>query len=420
MRWDTYFRFHWNEVFGQLDPIFGNDIGFYLFRLPFIELIQNSLTSLVFFVTIITIILYVYSGAVSILSKNRISAPADVKKQIALNLGLWFLLLSWGYYLDRYDLLYNSTGAVYGASYVDVHVILPVLWIVCILCLLLAGLSFYQLYRDRLKWLLTAGISTLLIGGIGLNILPGFIQNFAVDPSELELETPYIEHSIEQTRKAYALDQMEVQPYSARPAEALTWPTINQNEETIENIRLWDPRLLIHTYRQLQEIRLYYQFYNVDVDRYRTNEGYMQMMVAARELSEQLPEQSDTWVNRRLQYTHGYGMVMSPVAQEGSQGDPRMVIRDIPPQSEINLEVEQPAIYYGEHNNDYKIVNTNIQELDYPQGDQNIYTHYQGSGGVSINNFFEQLLFSWHFNDINILLTDYINENSQIIRSEER
>lgn len=423
MRWDTYFRFHWNETVGQLDPIFSNDIGFYLFRLPFLELIQNSLTSLVFFVTLITIILYIYSGAVSLRSKNELSFHPGVKKQISINLGIWFLMLSWGYYLERYNLLYNDSGAIYGMSYVDVNVNLPILWIVSILCFLLAALSFYQLYKNRFKWLAIGGVITLLIGGIGLNMLPGAVQSFVVNPSELQLETPYIENSIEQTRKAYALDKMQTRSYSAQPAEEMSWSTVEENEETIENIRLWDPRLLIQTYRQLQEIRLYYQFYNVDVDRYHTDEGYLQMMVAARELSEEMPQGSDTWVNRRLQYTHGYGMVMSPVAQEGSQGDPRMVIRDIPPKSEIGLEVENPAIYYGEHNDDYKIVNTNVQELDYPQGDQNVYTNYQGNSGVSINNIFERLLFAWNFGDMNILLTEYINDDSKIIfwkRIQER
>ena len=423
MRWDTYFRFHWNEMFGHLDPIFGHDIGFYVFRLPFIELIQNSLTSLVFFVTIITIILYIYSGAISLRSKNKISAPSKVKKQIVINLGLWFLLLAWGFYLDRYNLLYSEQGAAYGASYVDINVTLPILWITCLLCLGLGLLSFFQLYKSRLKWLIVGGAATLVIGGVGLNFLPGVVQQFTVEPSELQLETPYIKNSITQTRKAYELDEMEIEPYSVKPPEKMSWSTIQQNTETIENIRLWDPRLLIQTYRQLQEIRLYYQFYNVDVDRYQTNEGYLQMMVSARELSQELPEKSDTWVNRRLQYTHGYGMVMSPVAQEGSAGDPRMVIKDIPPTSEINLKVEQPAIYYGEQNSEYKIVNTNVRELDYPRGDKNIYTNYQGSSGVSINNFFEKLLFAWKFGDINILLTDYINEDSKILfwkRIQER
>jgi len=415
MRWDTYFRFHWSEMFGQIDPIFGHDVGFYVFRLPFLELVQNSLTSLVFFITVGIIILYIYSGALSLQSIRSLSASKDVKKHIFINLGIWFLLLSWGYYLERYNLLYNSTGAVFGASYVDINIQLPVIWLLCGLTFLLGLFSFFQLYKDRLKWIIYAAAATILIGVIGNGLLPGMVQQFVVQPSELQLEEPYIEHSIEQTRKAYALDEMETQPYSAQPSEEMGWPTIERNEETVENIRLWDPRLLIQTYRQLQEIRLYYQFYNVDVDRYHTNEGYLQMMVAARELSEEMPEGSDTWVNRRLQYTHGYGLVMSPVAQEGSQGDPRLAIKDIPPVSDIGLDVEQPAIYYGEHNDDYKIVNTNIRELDYPQGDQNVYTNYQGSSGVPIGNIFKRLLFAWNFGDINILLTDYIKDDSKII-----
>lgn len=423
MRWDTYFRFHWNETVGQVDPIFGHDIGFYLFRLPFFELIQNSLTSLVFFITIATIILYIYSGAISLRSTKEIVAPSDIKKHISINLGIWFLLLSWGYYLERYNLLYNPNGAVFGAGYIDMNIRLPVIWILTILCLILAAFAFYQIYKSQLKWLIYGGIATILVGGIGNGLLPGAIQSFVVEPSELQLEEPYIENSIEQTRRAYALDQMTTQPYSAQPPEQMDWSTVEDNEQTIENIRLWDPRLLIQTYRQLQEIRLYYQFYNVDVDRYQTQEGYMQMMVSARELSEELPEQADTWVNRRLQYTHGYGLVMSPVAQEGMQGDPRLSIKDIPPVSDIGLEVEQPAIYYGEHNSDYKIVNTNVRELDYPSGDQNVYTNYQGDGGVNIGNFFSQLLFAWDLGDINILLTDYINDDSKIIfwkRTKER
>jgi uncharacterized membrane protein (UPF0182 family) len=423
MRWDTYFRFHWNETFGQIDPIFGNDIGFYLFRLPFIELIQNSLVSLVFFVTIAIIILYVYSGALSITSSKRISAASGITKHISINLGIWLLLLSWGYYLERYNLLYSPNGAAYGASYVDLTIKLPVIWILCILCVVLALLAFFQIFKNRFKWLLVGGVATIVIGVLGNGLLPGIIQTYVVAPSELQLEEQYIENSIDQTRKAYALDRMETQPYSAQPAEEMSWSTVQDNEQTIENIRLWDPRLLIQTYRQLQEIRLYYQFYNVDVDRYQTDEGYMQMMVSARELTEDLPEQANTWVNRRLQYTHGYGLVMSPVAQEGSQGDPRLVIKDIPPVTEMGLQVDQPAIYYGQHNSDYKIVNTNVQELDYPRGDENVYTNYQGSSGVPIGGLFNQLLFAWEFGDINILLTDYINDNSKIIfwkRVQER
>lgn len=425
MRWDTYFRFHWNEIFGQVDPVFGNDIGFYLFRLPFIELVQNSLVSLVFFVTIAIIILYIYSGAISIQSTKNLYIPSGIKKHISINVGLWLLLLSWGYYLERYNLLYNPNGAVYGATYTDLYIKLPVIWIMAVLCLILAVIAFMQMYKTQFKLFLVGAATTIVIGIVGNGLLPGIIQQYVVQPSELQLEEEHIQNSIDQTRQAFALDRMSTQPYSAQPAEQMSRSTIDANEETVENIRLWDPRLLIQTYRQLQEIRLYYQFYNVDVDRYHTDMGYRQMMVSARELTEDLPQQADTWVNRRLQYTHGYGLVMSPVAQEGLQGDPQLSIKDIPPVSEpgLGLEVEQPAIYYGEHNSDYKIVNTNVRELDYPSGDENVYTHYQGSSGVPIGSLFSQLLFAWEFGDINILLTDYIHDESKIIfwkRIQER
>lgn len=413
MQWDKYFRFHWNEMIGKLDPVFGHDIGFYLFRLPFIELIQNSLVSLVFFVTIAIIILYIYSGALSIASNKKISATSAVKKQISVNVGIWLLLLSWGYFLERYSLLYNKNGVVYGADYVDIHVKLPVIWILCVLCLLLAIVAFFQLYKNRFKWLLIGGVATFVIGALGTAILPGLVQSFMVEPNELQLEKPYLKNNIEMTRSAYELDKFHQRNYNA--SDTLTWPKIQNNQATLDNIRLWDPRLLIQTYRQLQEIRLYYQFYNVDVDRYHTNDGYLQMMLSARELADDLPEKADTWVNKRLQYTHGYGMVMSPVAKQGSQGDPQLVVKDLPPVSEMGLDINQSAIYYGEHNSDYKIVNTDVKELDYPQGDENVYTNYAGNGGVSIDNFFEKLLFAWHFGDINILLSDYIHKGSKIM-----
>jgi len=413
MQWDKYFRFHWNETIGQLDPIFGHDIGFYLFRLPFIELIQNSLVSLVFFVTVAIIIVYIYSGALSLQSNVKISATSAVKKQISINIGIWLLLLSWGYYLERYSLLYNKNGVVYGANYVDIHIKLPVIWILCILTLILAIIAFVQIYKNRFKWLLIGGAATFIIGAIGTAVLPGLIQSFIVEPNELQLEKPYLKNNIKMTRSAYELDKFHLRNYNA--SDTLTWPKIQNNQATLDNIRLWDPRLLIQTYRQLQEIRTYYQFYNVDIDRYHTNDGYLQMMLSARELSDKLPEKADTWVNKRLQYTHGYGIVMSPVAKQGSQGDPQLVIKDLPPVSNMGLNINQSAIYYGEHNSDYKIVNTDVKELDYPKGDKNVYTNYAGSGGVSISNIFEKLLFAWHFGDINILLSDYIHSGSKIM-----
>lgn len=415
MRWDTYFRFHWNKVVGKTDPLFGHDIGFYLFRLPFLEIIQNSLIVLVFFMTFFLVVVYLASGSVTIQktdSSSGIRLQPYARKHLGINAGLWLLLLSWGYYLERYQLLYNKSGVVYGASYTDVNVLLPVIWVMTVLCLLLALVAFFQYFRSRIGWLLKGGLIVLAASIVGQILLPPAIQQLSVEPNELELETPYLKHNIAQTRLAYELASFNERNYSA--GDSLSYSTLKDNTETLQNIRLWDPRLIIQAYRQLQEIRLYYQFYNVDLDRYHTNEGYKQMMVAARELSEELPKQAQTWVNQHLQYTHGYGMVMSPVTEITPQGDPRLVIKDLPPVSNINLDINQAAIYYGETDPDYKLVNTEVKELDYPSGDQNVYTHYKGTGGVSIDGFFEKLLFAWQFGDYNILLTDYLREGSKI------
>lgn len=412
MRWDAYFRFHWNETFGKVDPVFGIDIGFYLFRLPFIETIQNSMSILVFFITLVMLVLYLYSGSLTLQGSTGINARKEVTRHLSINLGIWLLMLAWGYYLERYRLLYNESGVVFGAGYTDINVLLPVLWIMVILCLLLALLAFAQIFISKFRWLIIGGVATAVIGVLGQGLLSTAVQKFVVEPNELELETPYLKHNIEETRQAYDLNAMQERNYNA--GDTLTWSKIRNNTSTLQNIRLWDPRLIIQTYRQLQEIRLYYQFFNVDLDRYQTEEGYMQMMLSARELSDELPEQANTWVNRHLQYTHGYGLVMSPVAQIGAQGDPRLVIKDLPPVTELGLEIKQAAIYYGEHDPEYKLVNTDVKELDYPQGDQNVYTNYDGKGGVSIDNFFEKLLFAWEFADINLLLTDYIRDGSKI------
>ncbi len=412
MRWDAYFRFHWSESVDLADPIFGNDIGFYLFRLPFLEMIQNSFIVLVFFITLVLIVFYLYSGSLTLQGTSGIRARSEVTSHISINTGIWLLLMAWGYYLQRYNLLYDASGTVHGAGYTDIYVLLPVLWVMCILCLLLGLIAFSQVFRSRLRLLIIGAITTAAIGIIGQGILPVAVQKFVVEPNELELETPYLTHNIGLTRRAYNLDAIEVRDYNA--GDTLTLEKIEENMETLQNIRLWDPQLIIQTYRQLQEIRLYYQFFNVDVDRYHTSEGYKQMMLSARELTAELPPQADTWVNRHLQYTHGYGLVMSPVAQIGTQGDPRLVIKNLPPAASMGLEVEEAAIYYGEHDPGYKIVNTDIQEFDYPSGDQNVYTSYEGKGGVPIHGFFSKLLFSWEFNDLNIMLTDYIREGSRI------
>ncbi|HKJ33436.1 MAG TPA: UPF0182 family protein [Balneolales bacterium] len=410
--WDTYFRFNWEATFGSVDPIFHNDLGYYVFRLPFIQLIQNSLTTLTLIGTGILGIGYFYSGLLSYRPGQGLSIQRPVTRQLSLNLSAWLLMLAWGFYLDRYNLLYHNGSVVYGANYTDIHVILPTLWVLVFLTVLMAGMVAFQWYRSNIKWVLSAGVAFIIVIIVGRILLPVAVNKYIVKPNELKLETPYLKHNIALTRKAYKLDHIKEKPYQG--TDSLTQQIIQANTTTIHNIRLWDPRLLIQTYRQIQEIRSYYQFYSVDVGRYHTKKGYREMMLSGREIADNLPQKANTWVNRHLQYTHGYGLVMSPVAEKGSEGVPHLVIKNLPPVSKEGLKVTKPSIYYGEHQSAYAVVNTKVKELDYPKGNNNVYTHYSGTGGVPISNFWRRFLFAYNEGDANLFFSNYITHQSRI------
>jgi uncharacterized membrane protein (UPF0182 family) len=244
-------------------------------------------------------------------------------------------------------------------------------------------------------------------------VAPSVVNQVTVVPNELQIEEPYLEHNIRLTREAFNLNKIEDRSYPARTN--LQRSDIDNNRETIKNVRLWDPRLLIDTYQQLQQIRTYYQFYNVDVDRYMIDGEYRQVMLAARELTQSLPQGSNTWFNRHLQYTQGYGAVANLVAREGTQGSPEFLVRDLPPvASDSSLSADNPSIYYGEQTPTYRLVSTSAQELSYPKGDENVYTSYDGDGGVLLNSFWKELLFSYYLGDYNILLSGYLTDDSRI------
>ncbi len=411
-QWDTFFRFYHAQLTGNTDPIFGHDLGFYMFQLPLYELVQSSLAVLTFIVTLSLTIFYISLGMVQIDKTEGLHISSPARKHLSLNLAAWLFTISWGFYLGRYDLLFDSSGVVYGAGSTDIQVILPLQWIITVLT---AGLGVYAIiiwFRQQLKGLFIASIGVLAIGIGGFIIGAPLYQSFIVKPNELKREAPYLKHNIKLTRLGYNLDKVNEREY--QPKANLSHKDIKNNKGTIDNIRLWDPRLLIQTYKQLQEIRLYYQFYDVDIDRYNTEKGRYQMMLASRELDNELPTRANTWVNRHLQYTHGHGLVMSPVAEEGKEGIPNFVIRDIPPVNTLKgLNVTRPQIYYGSEQPGYKFVNTGVKELDYPAGDKNVYNHYDGKGGIKVNNLFRKGLFAWNRGDINIFLSDYINNNSR-------
>lgn len=413
VRWDESLRFLWNEPFGRVDPIFGHDIGFYMFQLPFWEVIQTSFTLLAFFTMAFLVIIYAMTRLLRVDLKEGVLARPTVRRQVGANAFIWLILLAWGLYLARYELLFSAGGIVFGAGYTDVKIVLPAIWITFVLALVLAVLVLASRWVRIGRWIPITGLAFVVVWISGRALIPGVVQQFTVEPNELELEEPFLENNIAMTRLAYGLDDVQEVDYQADDTLALG--DIQRNQDAIDNIRLWDPRLLIQTYRQLQEIRSYYQFYSVDNDRYQYGGDLKQVMLSSREIAQQLPSQSNTWVNEKLQFTHGYGLAMSPVTETDSQGEPILIVKDLPPQFEYqNLAVDNPAIYYGESSGSYYIVNTGVPELHYPDGDDNVYTSYDGQGGIPFRSWFHRLLFAWELGDVNILLSDYIQPESRL------
>ncbi|HLR91414.1 MAG TPA: UPF0182 family protein [Balneolaceae bacterium] len=414
IRWDESLRFISSVEFGATDPLFGRDISFYLLRLPFWDVLQSSLVSIVFITVAILLLAYIFSGLLTILSFTEFRAKPEVLNHLSVNIGIWVLLLGWGFYLDRFKILLNPHGLVTGATYTDVAIHIPALWILVILSGILGVLLIaIRWTRSYLKYVPVMGALLIAVAILGRFILPNLAQQFSVDPNELRLEAPYLENNIEMTRLAYNLQDARVVEYI--PTDRLNIRDIRNNQDAVDNIRLWDPRLLIGAYKQLQEIRSYYEFYTIDNDRYMIDGEVKQMMLSAREIARQLPSQSDTWTNRHMQYTHGYGLVMNAVTETNRQGEPVLTVRNLPPVYDSDdLYVENPAIYYGENSSGYYIVNTQIEELHYPDGDENVYVHYDGRGGIQISNFFLKALFAWELNDINILLSNEITNESRL------
>ncbi len=424
-QWDLLLRYLYQQPFGSTDPVFNRDIGFYLFSLPFYIFIQNGLLILFIVAVPVTMAWYLKNGALKIegdldqapgtpTSLPKITLAENVKKHLVFLGGIVVLLLAWAYRLKMFGLLYSDQGPAFGASYTDVHIKILAYKIIVFISIGFAMVLFINAFKLRTKliWIGAAIWIGVLLGlGTGVPIL---VQKMIVKPNELAKEAPYIAYNIDFTRKAYNLDKIKVVNFEVK--DELTAQDLKQHAVTIQNIRIWDERPLLQTYRQIQAIRLYYDFNNVDVDRYIVDSQYRQIMLAARELVvNKLPPQANTWVNRHLTYTHGYGLAASPVNEVTSEGLPHLFIKDLPPAFKPDLKVVRPEIYYGEKTDAYVLVNTKAQEFDYPKGDKNVYTTYQGKGGIHINSFFRRLLFAIEFFDPQILFTTYLNPESRIM-----
>jgi len=416
--WEQVLLFINQKSFGVADPVFQYDVSSYVFGLPLYRLFVSWGFQLVIFTSFIIILFFIATGALQLRQGRLPEVSSGAKAHLSVLLAFVAVLKAFAYRLDSMELLYSPRGKVFGASYTDVVAHLPALNLLILISLFGAVLLLVNIKRRG--WLLPATAISLwlavsiIVGGV----VPAAIQRFRVLPDELNKELPYVENHINYTRLAYGLDSIEEKSFEASPN--LTDNDISDNAQTVDNIRLWDPTVLAETYSQLQEIRAYYALDEVDVDRYRINGELTQVMVSARELDQtNLPAVG--WVNERLQYTHGYGVVFSPANNVASQGQPDFYVKGVPATTTVSeLEVEQPRIYFGEsaESVEYVVVNSLQDEVDYPlstEGQSVAYTNYSGDGGVGIGSFFRRLGFALRYSELNLLISNQLSDDSKLI-----
>jgi uncharacterized membrane protein (UPF0182 family) len=411
-QWEELLLFLNRIPFEISDPIFDLDVGFYIFALPVYEFLQGWLLSLLLIALLGIIPIYAINNLPDIQrGRWRPQESVAFRRHVAILGALFLLVWAVGYLFDIYGLLYSPRGVVFGASYTDINASLWALRAQLLFMIVTAVAVFYNFFRFSPRpvligvglWL----IATFIIGGI----YPGLLQRYAVEPNEIVREGPYIDYNIDFTRQAFDLDRIEVRPWDN--VSVLSEQDLEINEDIVRNVRLWDYRPLQRTYEQLQALRPYYQFSEVDIDRYEINGEVRQVMLAGRELNkENLPAPS--WVNRNLEFTHGYGIVMNPVDSITSDGQPEFFIKDLPPQSSIDLQVERPEIYYGELTNDAVFVASDREEFSYPSGSQNVYSSYAGDGGVPLDSFLKRAAFAIRLGDANVLLSDEIDSDTRV------
>jgi uncharacterized membrane protein (UPF0182 family) len=410
--WDTYLKAAYGGSFGVVDPAFGRDVGFYVFTLPLLEDLRDLLVLIIFLTAAVTAVVYWARGGLDFRETPPRIAPGAIA-HLSLLLGLFFVQRAFGYWLDRYGLLFHTNGVVFGLRYVDEVLWRPGLWLLAGLSIGAAMLCFAN-YRERGARIPIFAAAMVFVPAIILNFIQPLVEKLLVKPDELHVERPYIARNIEMTRHAYKIDGVDVQPFAG--GGRLTMASLGEDRPTINNIRLWDPRPLIATYRQLQEIRLYYDFRDVEIDRYTIEGKYSQVMLSARELNPALlPENAQTWVNQHLKFTHGAGVAMSPVNAKDSEGLPIFYVKNIPPVSSVGLQVALPSIYFGEEPDNYAVVKASTPEFDYPRGADNAYSFYQGDAGISVSGFARRLLFSYYYRDLNLLFTEAIINKSRIL-----
>ena len=409
-QWETVLKYLNASSFNQLDPIFGKDVAFYIFTLPFWLLVKSLIWETLIVISLGVGLIYFFKRFVYVAPTGVVLLP-EARRTLSGLAGCFFLLFASEFYIQRYELLTKGNELISGIGFSDDYGSIPILYALVFVSLVGAVFSFSGIVRPGMKKILVSVVALALVYFVG-NVYPKILQKFVVAPNELIKEAPYIERTIAGTLKAYGLSETEVHGLSG--SESLTAESVRKNDATIENIRLWDQEPLLDTLGQIQEIRTYYQFQSVDNDRYHINGKYRQTLLSPRELlSSNLPNR--TWINEHLTFTHGYGVSLSPVNQVTPEGLPVLFIKDIPPQSNMDLKIKQPEIYFGELANDHVFVNTGTKEFDYPEGEKNVYKNYAGKGGFPIGSFFKKLVLAARFKTLKILFSNDIENDSRVL-----
>jgi len=439
--WLTFLQYINQVPFNLQDPILGKDVAFYVFTLPFFLILWKFLFATTIITTLIVILYYFHQIIVSFFTPqidtntNTISKSfnfwqetSKIKKSAMTHIvvlsSLIFFMLAARHYLERFSIMFSESGIVVGAGYTDVVVFIPIVKFLMVFAVIIALLLYiWMIFFSKSKKIgkrhiiLFVLILYVAFAFVGELVIPEVVQSLKVTPNEINLEKPYIENNIKFTKIAYGLDEVEEKDFDVE--QKLDAAALDRSRETIDNVRILDYRPLTQTYKQTQEIRLYYDLSGIDIDRYTIDGKYTQVMLAPRELDQrQIADNAKTWVNLHMVYSHGFGVVMSPVNSVTKQGLPNYLIKDIPPSYTVkkdDIEVKQPRIYYGEQDNDFVLVNTNTKEFDFPKGSTNEYISYDGKGGVVLDSFIKKLLMAIRFADIKILLSSDITKESKIM-----
>lgn len=414
--WDTILLAIHGTAFGTTDPIFGRDIGYYVFTLPAISGLLAALVAMVFLSLALTLVVYFTRGELLAEVPRRLSLRGPAALHVGVLLAVFFVLIALQlWFVDIPSLVYSTTGPLVGASYTDMHATLPALRISALVALLAAAWILVGAMRGTLgRNFVRAAGAYVVVGLLGRLLYPMVLQKVFVAPTELTRESPYLQYHLAATRRAWGLDSVEIKELG--DAGNLSLADIQNNGPTIENVRLWDRDPLLQTFGQLQEIRTYYDFLSIDDDRYWIDGKYRQVLLSPRELKiASLPPQAHNFINEHLTFTHGMGLTLGPVNQVTSEGLPVLFVKDLPPVSSVSLQVTRPQIYYGEMDYDYAVVGTKEREFDHPAGDANVYAAYHGTGGVVVGNVLRRLAFASHFSTTNLLFSSNIDDASKVL-----